>query len=101
MARACACAGEWLELPLRSHHYDAKFLGGAWIFDMLLRFARVESGRAAQIVATGVARRLWWCRCEERRRRALVSRCARVELGPRCDLGVCHHLGPAGVLMLR
>ena len=33
--------------------------------------------------------------------RALVACCARVELGARRDLGVCHHLGPAGVLMLR
>ena len=33
--------------------------------------------------------------------RALVSRCDRVKLCPRCDLGVCHHLGPAGGVMLR
>ena len=33
--------------------------------------------------------------------RALVSRCDRVELVPCCELGVCHHLGPAGGLMLR
>ena len=33
--------------------------------------------------------------------RALVARCARVELDPRCDLGVRHHLGPAGGLVLR
>ena len=32
---------------------------------------------------------------------ALVSRCARVELGPRCDLGVRQHLGPTGGLVLR
>ena len=33
--------------------------------------------------------------------RALVACCARVELGARCELGVCHHLGPAGGVMLR
>ena len=35
------------------------------------------------------------------RARPLAARCARVELVPRCDLGVRHHLGPAGGLMLR
>ena len=31
---------------------------------MLLRFERVESRRAAQIVTIGVARCVWWCRCD-------------------------------------
>ena len=35
------------------------------------------------------------------RARPLVARCDRVELCRRCDLGVCHHLGPAGGLMLK
>ena len=40
------------------------FLAAAWDFAMLLDFARVESGRAAQIVTIGVARCVWWCRCD-------------------------------------
>ena len=40
------------------------FLAAAWDFAMLLRFARVESRRAAQIVTIGVARCVWWCRCD-------------------------------------
>ena len=40
------------------------FLAAAWDFDMLLDFARAESGRAAQIVTIGVARCVWWCRCD-------------------------------------
>ena len=50
MARVRACAGEWLELQWRSHHNVDVFLVAAWIFNLLLRFARVESRRAAQIV---------------------------------------------------
>ena len=64
MARVRACAGEWLELQWRSHHNVDVFLVAAWIFNLLLRFARVESRRAAQIVTIGVARCVWWCRCD-------------------------------------
>ena len=32
---------------------------------MLLRFARAEPGRAARIIATGAAWRVWWCQCEQ------------------------------------
>ena len=64
MARASACAGEWLELQWRSHDNVDVFLVAAWIFNLLLRFARVESRRAAQLVTIGVARCVWWCRCD-------------------------------------
>ena len=57
MARVRACAGEWLELQWRSHDNVDVFLVAAWIFNLLLRFARVESRRAAQIVTIGVAPR--------------------------------------------
>ena len=57
--------------------FDAKFQAAAWIFNLLLHFARVESGRTAHIVTIGVARRVWWCRWEERRR-ARSSRAALV-----------------------
>jgi len=77
MARACACAGEWLELPWRSHHNVDVFLAAAWIFNVLLRFARAEPGRAAHIGTIGIAWCVWWCRWEERRR-ARSSRAASV-----------------------
>ena len=64
MARASACAGEWLKLLWRSGCNVDCFLAAAWDFAMLLRFARVESRRAAQIVTIGVARCVWWCRCD-------------------------------------
>ena len=41
------------------------FLAAAGYFDMQLRFARVEPGRAAHTVAMGVAWRVWWYRCEQ------------------------------------
>ena len=59
MARACACAGEWLDLPWRSHGNVDMFLAAAWIFNVLLHYVRVESGRAAHTVAMCVARRAW------------------------------------------
>ena len=51
MARASACAGEWLKLLWRSGCNVDCFLAAAWDFAMLLDFARVESGRAAHICA--------------------------------------------------
>jgi len=41
--------------------FDARFLAAAWIFNLLLHFARAEPGRAAHIVTIGVAWCVWWC----------------------------------------
>ena len=57
MVRVCACAGEWLELPMRSHGNVDWFLVAAGDFDMLLRFARAVPWRAAHIGMIGVV----WC----------------------------------------
>ena len=56
---------------------DDMFLGAAGYFDMLLRFACAEPGRAAHIGTIGIAWCVWWCRWEERRR-ARSSRAASV-----------------------
>ena len=68
------------------------FLGAAADFEMLLLFARVESARAAHIVATGVAWRVEWCRCVERpparlSRAAIVSNFARVVISACASTG--------------
>ena len=73
-----------------------------WFFNSDAFLWRAASGRAAQIGTIGVARCVWWCRWEERRR-ARSSRAASVlnSAARDGDLGVCHHLGPAGGVMLR
>ena len=82
MVRLPACAGEWLELLWRATINVDRFQAAAWIFKSDAVFWRAASGRAAQIITTGVAWRAWWCRCEQQRpvrspRAALVSNSAR------------------------
>ena len=82
MDRAPVCAQvSGMRLCLESLNVDW-FRAAAWDFEMLLRFARAEPGRAAHTVAMGVAWRVWWCRCEQRAparspRAVLVSNLAR------------------------
>ena len=77
MVRLPACAQvSGISLCLGSLNVDV-FLAAAWIFNLLLRFARAEPGRAAHIGKIGIAWCVWWCRWEERRR-ARSSRAASV-----------------------
>ena len=64
MVRVPPCVQLSGTLQCLEHPNDNWIQGAAWDFEMLLRFERVESRRAAQIVTIGVARCVWWCRCD-------------------------------------